>query len=263
MRKLKITILGCGNSTGVPAIGNRWGQCDPAEPKNLRTRSSLAVQGDTSTLIIDTGPDFRTQINRENIEKIDAILYTHAHGDHVNGIDELQIISYRNNDLVPIFGNREALDDLNRRFYYLFEGGDQPIYPAVAKPTEIKDFSAIHSVAADIEFTAFEQNHGACTSLGYRFGDLGYSVDMLDLNQDAVARLRGVKTWIVDAAGYKDNNNPVHASVEKIFQLNKEIGARLVVLTSLTLAMDYQTLRKELPEGFMPAYDGMVLEALF
>ena len=264
MTQATITVLGCGNSTGVPAIGNYWGACDPEESKNNRSRSSIAFQTDKTTLIVDTGPNFREQINRENIEKIDGVLYTHAHSDHINGIDELRVIHFRNKALVPIYGNAETLRDLKRRFDYLFDGGLIELYPPVLEPTEFKDadFSTIQTFK-DIKFTPFIQDHGSIESVGYRFGDFAYSVDMHNLDDKAIETLKGIRTWIVDCAGYHQADNKVHANIEQIYKFNEHIGAENVYLSSLSLSMDYETLNKELKAGYAAAYDGLKFECTF
>ena len=258
-KELEITILGCGNSTGVPAIGNFWGNCDPNEPKNIRTRSSIAVKSKNTTIIIDTGPDFRAQMNRENISDLDAVLYTHHHNDHVLGMDELRVLKFRNKkDKIPIYANPETIADIEIRFEYLFKGGAHTIYPPILETNIITiDAHGKTMSVGDIAFIPFEQDHGSCTSLGYRFGNFAYSVDILNLDIQAVTTLKGIKTWLVDCAAYKDNNNAVHASINKIITLNEHIEAPKVILTSLSLVADYQTLLKELPEGYEPAYDGM------
>lgn len=259
----EIIVLGCGNSTGVPAIGNFWGDCDPNEPKNTRTRSSIAIKTDKTTIIVDTGPDFRQQMNRENINNLDAVLYTHQHNDHIMGMDELRVLKFRNKkDIIPIYANPETIEDLETRFEYMFKGGNHKIYPPIVQ-TNILTLDALNKETriGDIAFTPFEQDHGSCTSLGYRFGDFAYSVDILDLDQAAINNLKGVKTWLVDCAAYKDNQNAVHAGIDKIIELNKEIGAQEVYLTSLSLSADYQTLLSELPDSYKPSYDGLRLKA--
>ncbi len=256
----RATLLGCGNSTGVPAVGDFWGACDPAEPKNNRTRSSLALETENTTVIIDTGPDFRIQMNREAIKRVDAVLYTHAHSDHVSGMDELRIIYFRNKTQVPVYASKETFDDLYGRVPYLFNGGSHDIYPAVLAPHEIAPFQygkPLH--IGDFEIVPFLQDHGTCESLGYRMGDLAYSLDFIDLPDSAIEVLKGVHTWVVDCAAYHQTNNVVHANLERIYALNQKIGAKMVYLSSLTLAMDYETLCRELPEGYAPAYDGLQL----
>ncbi|GJL84779.1 MAG: phosphoribosyl 1,2-cyclic phosphodiesterase [Micavibrio sp.] len=259
--KAKLTILGCGNSTGVPAIGNYWGDCDPSESKNTRMRSSVLVQTDKTTLVVDTGPDFRQQLNNADVNYIDGVLYTHAHADHINGIDELRFMALKNKMLIPVYGNKETLGKLSARFDYLFEGGNHRLYPQIVEGhgIEASQFGAPQSLG-DIEFIPFEQDHGTVQSVGYRFGDLGYSVDIYRLDDKAINVLKGVKIWVVDAAAYKSETNPVHANLETIYELNKQIGAETVYLTSLSLVMDYQTLMAELSEGFVAAHDGLIIE---
>lgn len=255
-----IIVLGCGNSTGVPAIGNYWGKCDPANPKNARTRSSIFIQYKNTSIVVDTGPDFRTQINREDINHLDGAFFTHAHSDHVNGIDELRLIKYRNEKMVPFYSDLETLEDLRHRFPYLFNGWQSNLYPPVLEP-HVMDEETFGQPQQfmDLEFIPFAQDHGTVDSVGYRFGDFAYSVDMVDLDDKAVDTLKGVKTWLVDAAGYNYAENKVHAHLQKIYDLNAQIGAEEVYLTSLTLSMDYKTLCEELEEGYKPAYDGMKL----
>lgn len=257
--RAKVTILGCGNSTGVPAIGNVWGACDPDEPKNRRMRASIAVQSEKTAIIIDTGPDFREQINHSGIGTFDAVLYTHAHSDHVAGIDELRVITFRQKKRTPIYGNAWSIEDLRKRYDYLFSGNNHELYPVVVEPHVITDFGTAITIG-DITFTPFEQDHGTCKTVGYRFGDFGYSTDMLTLDTKATQTLQGIKTWLVDAAAYKNPDNPVHAGIGEVIRLNALIGAEQVYLTSLALPMDYRTLCNELPHGYAPAWDGLNLE---
>ncbi len=261
MKQATLTILGCGNSTGVPAIGNYWGSCDATEPKNTRTRSSALIQTATTALMIDTGPDFRQQLNRENISDIDAVLFTHHHSDHTTGIDELRVLKFRNKkEHIPVYGNKYTLHDLQMRCEYLFTGGNHKLYPPIVKPIEIAPESYGKPLQiGDIEYIPFEQDHGSCMSVGYRFGDTAYSLDVLTLDDTAIKTLKGIKNWIVDCAAYKDNSNAVHAGLDTIFALNKKIGAENVFLSSLSLSMDYKILCKELPQGYKPCYDGLKL----
>lgn len=259
---LEVTVLGCGNSTGVPAIGNYWGKCDSHNPKNRRTRSSIYVKKGSGSVIIDTGPDFKYQINREEIQGFNAVLYTHSHSDHVDGMSELRVIKLlQNKDKIPVFLDSNTCEDLRSRFRYLFDGGDDVnIYPPIldAHVFEDDDYGRVFT-DAPIDFVPFKQDHGTCATVGYRFNDFAYSVDMLTLDDQAVGALKGVKYWIVDCAGYGQKSNPVHANLQMIERLNERIGAKEIYLTSLTLAADYQTLLNELPEHIRPAYDGLKL----
>ncbi len=255
---ITLTILGCGNSEGTPSIGNNWAECDPSEPKNRRLRPSVAVQSREATLIIDTGPDFKEQVNAHNINQIDAIFYTHPHGDHINGIDELRVWSKLNKTSIDVYGLDETLTDIKKRFDYHFIE-KSPLYPAVLNAHVISSFAQEMTIA-DISFIPFLQDHGTCQSLGFRFGDIAYSTDLVDLSNDSIEILKGIKTWIVDGAGNNWNENPAHLSLERVVELNKQVGAEQVYITHLTRYMDYQTLMGSLPEGFAPAYDGLVLK---
>jgi phosphoribosyl 1,2-cyclic phosphate phosphodiesterase len=254
----KLTILGCGGSAGVPSIGNRWGDCDEREPKNRRLRASVAVQTAQTTLVIDTGPDFRVQFDRAGLSRLDAALYTHTHSDHVYGIDELRPLAFYQGAPIPLYGSAETMKELQARFAYLFQGGaNLKYYPPVVKPVTLEHGQSY--TVGDIPFTIFAQDHSTCISTGYRFGDCAYCTDMLDLDAEALAILKGVRTWVVDAAGYKHKDDGPHANLERIYALNETIGAETIYLTSMPPSMDYQTVLAETPPGYAPAYDGLVL----
>lgn len=260
---VKITILGCGNSAGVPMIGNYWGQCDPEEPRNRRTRPSIAIESTDTTIIVDTGPDFKQQINRENIQRINAVIYTHAHSDHVHGIDDLRVFRLRSRQLVPIYSNKATLEEIQERFAYMFtENGPEGIYPRAVDPHVLSDADFGREMTiGDIPLIPFEQMHGvSLKSIGLRVGDLAYSTDVTSFNETAFKVLAGIKTWVIDCNGYKMPHNHVHLTLKDVFDLNEIVRAEHVYLTHMPGFMDYQTLRKELPPGYAPAYDGMVLE---
>lgn len=258
MTDAELIILGCGNAAGTPSIGNFWGNCDPDEPRNVRTRPSVAVRAGDTVVVVDTGPDFSRQINRENLADVNAILYTHAHADHLHGIDDLRVLRNRHKRVIPIYGLPETLDEIEERFAYLFRTGGEGIYPRVVEPRpfEQADYGREYKFE-DVSFIPFQQMHGTCTSLGFRFGDVAYSTDMLDLDDDAFKALEGTKTWIVDGAGYIFHKNPVHATLKRVYELNERVQAEQVYLTHLTQLMDYQTLKRELKDGYEPAYDGL------
>ena len=261
--KLKVTILGCGNSAGVPSIGNVWGQCDPNEPRNRRTRPSIAIQSDSTTLIVDTGPDFKAQINSTDIGRVHAVFYSHAHSDHIHGIDELRVLRLRHKELIPVYSNQATINDLRLRFSYMFSEIDpEGLYPQVLQPhiLDPQHYGQPFKIG-DIDVVPFEQSHGSAgASLGLRVGNLAYSTDMHDLDQQALETLVGIDTWIVDAAAYKMPHNFVHSTLKHVFELNEIVQAKNVYLTHMPSFMDYKTLIDELPSGYAPAYDGLVLE---
>ncbi len=257
---LNFKILGCGNSSGVPMAGNHWGACDPEDPKNRRTRCSVHLSTENTSVIIDTGGDFRYQMNHYDIKQIDAVIYTHQHSDHSHGIDDLRPYFFRNNR-VPIkcFGKSEVLEEIKGRFDYLFKGGkDRALYPPMleACPFENNDYGSTLKLG-DIDYIPFKMDHGTCESVGYRFGDISYCVDMKSLDSNALGIIKGSKIWIVDGAGYKSADNQVHADLNTLYEYNKIIQAEQVYVTCLSVHMDYQTMINELPKGFYPAYDGL------
>lgn len=254
MKNGKIVILGCGNGAGTPAIGNHWGQCDPNEPKNRRTRASIAILTEASTILVDTGPDLREQLNRHNIADVDAILYTHAHADHVHGIDELTTLSRIHKRKYAAYGDGETMAEIRERFSYMFES-KVGFYPEVIDAYEVFLNKKIN--LSGVNILPFEQDHGTRTSLGYRVGNVAYSTDMKRLDEAAFKALEGIDTWIVDGGGYLQNENPVHATFKEVIAYNKRVGARRVIMTHLARNVDYKTASDMLPEGYELAYDGM------
>lgn len=261
MRKWTFTLLGCGNSAGTPTIGNHWGVCDTNEPRNRRSRAAAVICSGKTTLLIDAGPDLREQANREGITDTDAVLFTHSHSDHIAGVEELRTFRIRHKKLIQIYGDEFTLAELRQRYDYLFIERNGGIYPEVLAPNIIRnDQMNSEIIIGDISFTPFVQDHGTCKSLGYRFRDFAYSTDMVDLDQQALESLNGIKTWIVDGAGYRMEKNLVHATLEKVYELNEIVQAPKVFITHMPNFMDYQTLKNELPAGYEPAYDGLKIE---
>lgn len=259
--KAEFILMGCSVSSGVPAIGNDWGDCDPTEPKNRRERPCAVVRTDSTTIVIDTGPDFRKQMNDLDIGAIDAVLYTHAHSDHIQGIDELRVLSGRKRGLIDIYANGETMESLRHRFDYMFEHTLH--YKKVLEPHLIADDSYGAPLRiGDIGFVPFYQDHGDCSCVGYRFGSVGYSADMLTIGEESIATLRGVDVWLVDGAGYLMEDHRTHAPLSRVIALNEQVGARKVYITGLSKFMDYETLRRMLPPGFEPAYDGLRLPVI-
>jgi len=258
---MKITILGCGNSLGVPVIGCDCAVCTSSHPKNKRLRVSVAVEVGGKTLIIDTSPDFRQQMLSNDIKKIDAVLYTHDHADHVHGIDDLRAFNFGNDCPIPIYGNDTTISSLKNRFYYAFlqlKPTKNAVFCPNLAPNSLGGEAVVEFMIGDIKITAFEQNHGKTKSLGYRIGDFAYSTDVDNLPESAFLVLKGVKTWVVDCLRYEPSYS--HANLEKTTGWIERVQPKRAILTHMAHEFDYEKLSAELPDGIFAGYDGMILE---
>jgi phosphoribosyl 1,2-cyclic phosphate phosphodiesterase len=252
---MKVTILGCGSSNGVPLIGGNWGACDPANPRNRRTRVSILVEQGDTTLIVDTSPDMRQQMLACALKKLDAVLYTHAHADHCHGIDDLRSVNWMQQRPVDIYADPVTLATLTKNFSYIFHGvGEGEYY----KPSVIAhEITGTFQVGA-IGITPFVQDHGYSKTLGYRFGDVAYSTDVHSLDDAAFDALHGIKTWIVDCV--RETPHPTHSHLAQTLEWIARVKPEHAFLTHMNHLMDYDTLVQKLPAGVLPAYDGLVLE---
>lgn len=255
---MKITVLGCGASMGTPAAGGFWGKCDPNEPKNKRSRASILVQSEKTNILIDATVDLRLHLNRLSLKKLDGLLVTHAHSDHVNGMDDLRAISYHSNQLINTYANQETLDEMDRRWPYLFAPKSGGIYVEFMKKHLVNNYDTFR--IGDIDIESFEQDHATCMSLGFRFGTFAYSVDVARLNEQSLKALEGVETWIVDAASYHKENPLTHANIKRVMEWTERLKPKMTYLTVLSTHMDYNTLCEELPPHIRPAYDGLVID---
>lgn len=260
---LKLTILGCGTSGGVPRIGNHWGACDPANPKNRRRRCSLLAErtgpdGETAVLV-DTSPDLRQQLLDCGAGWIDGVLYTHDHADHSHGIDDLRMVSFNGHRRVHVYYDAATGKLLHSRFAYCFQSPPGSEYPAILKGHEIRagEKVKILGVGGAIEALPFRQIHGSGETLGFRFGGIAYSPDVSDLPEESLKALEGLDVWILDALRYTPH--PSHLSVEQALSFIARVKPKHAVLTHMHVDLDYETLKRELPDGVEPAYDGMVL----
>lgn len=249
---MKLTILGCGTSGGVPRMPEYWGVCDPSNPKNRRRRASVLVEEGDTSILIDTTPDLREQCLMANIRHLDAVFYTHDHADHCHGIDDLRGFFQTNREKVPVYADEATLDVLKQRFSYIFRSQDG--YPAICSGKAIERATRVR----DVTMIPFEQGHGRGISLGYRFGDMAYSTDLDRLPESAFDALSGVKVWVVDALRY--DPHPTHSHLAQTLDWIERVKPEQAILTHMTWDMDYETLKRDLPAGIEPAYDGMVIE---
>lgn len=263
---LTFRILGCGSSGGVPRLDGSWGECDPAHPKNHRTRCSLLVQqsseaGQTSVLI-DTSPDMRAQLIEAQTTWLDAILYSHDHADQTHGIDDVRAMVYARRQQIDVWMDQATADTLTSRFDYCFHQSEGSLYPAILKDNRITTPYEPIRIAGEgggITATPFRQIHGSIDSLGFRIGDVAYSSDISDLPEESFADLEGLDCWIVDAL--RREPHPTHFHLDKTLELIETLKPKRAILTNLHIDLDYETLCKTLPKGVMPAYDGMVVLA--
>jgi phosphoribosyl 1,2-cyclic phosphate phosphodiesterase len=261
---LRFTILGCGSSPGVPRIDGHWGACDPANPKNRRRRCAMLVErvaGDKkTTVLIDTGPDVREQIIEAKVDALDAVLYTHDHADHTHGIDDLRILCYRARRRIDVYFDAATAAILQRRFDYCFVTPEGSAYPPIVKAHTIRpgQMLTIEGAGGAIDVMPFLQHHGDIDSLGFRFGRLAYSSDIHDIPDNSLIYLDNLDVWIVDALRY--TRHPSHFSVEEALAWIERIKPRRAILTHMHIDLDFETLKRELPEGVEPAYDGMQFE---
>lgn len=262
--KLRFTILGCSSSPGVPRIGNDWGACDPTNPKNRRRRASLLVEQITDNgvtqVVVDSGPDFRDQMLIANVECADAVIYTHAHADHIHGIDDLRSFVINRRKRVDIWTDEPTSKRLHDSFDYCFVTPKGSNYPPILIDNRItagQSFT-VNGQGGPLKITPFDQVHGSITSLGFKFGSLAYSSDVSHLDERALPHLSDLEVWIVDALQYREH--PSHFSLEQAVEWIEKLGPKRAILTHMHTPLDYQTVMDETPEHVVPAYDGMIIE---
>ncbi|QEH78196.1 MBL fold metallo-hydrolase [Sphingomonas sp. C8-2] len=253
---MKIRVLGCGTSSGVPRIGNDWGDCDPAEPRNRRSRASILIESATTRLLVDTTPDMRQQLLDADVIAIDAILWTHDHADHCHGIDDVRQIYHARRAPVPGYAFAEAMQQLRRRFDYVFTGRDG--YPPTVEPRLLQPDMTI----GDIRVRCVAQPHGSIFSAGLRFDhdgkSIGYSTDFHEFTDEMIDLFSGVDIWVVDALRVRPH--PTHAHLAMTLDAIRMCAPGRALLTHMDQSMDYARLGESLPDGVEPAYDGLEMQ---
>ena len=261
---LRVTILGCGSSGGVPRIGPMWGQCDSTNPKNRRRRCSILVEQRSKTgatvALVDTSPDLREQLLSVRAEHLDGVLFTHDHADHTHGIDDLRMVAYAMKARINCHFDEYTRDSLVSRFAYCFAQKQGSDYPPIltAQLIEPDTKVKISGRGGVLEATPIPQVHGDIASLGFRFGNIAYSPDISALPDSSGPLLEGLDVWIIDALRY--TTHPSHFSVKQALAQIERFKPKRAILTHMTTDLDYATLKRELPEGVEPAFDGMVVE---
>lgn len=250
---MKVRILGCGTSTGVPKIGNEWGQCDPAEPRNRRLRTSILVTSEEQRMLVDCGPDLRQQLLAADVNELAGVIVTHTHGDHCHGLDELRPVAQALGGPVPLHARTEDIEELKQRFGYAFAQSD--FYRAIVEARELD--GEIGFGGATVRFV--QQPHGGPTSLGMRFDDGGgsvaYAVDFSDLTEEMAALYEGVDVWVADCLTRRPH--PTHAHLDGVLGWARDLNVGQLYLVHMGNGLDYKTLTAELPDWAAPAYDGL------
>lgn len=263
-----MTLLGTGSSGGVPRIGNDWGVCDPAEPKNRRSRCSAlvdiysdrdATSEEKTRLLIDTSPDLREQLLRTDVEHLDAILFSHDHADQTHGIDDVRALAIRHYRQIPAYLDADTHASLFPKFRYCFEGqGGYPPILDMQPLIEAYEPFELAGPGGGVTVMPVDQEHGRIRSLGFRFGPIAYCNDLNGLPQQSLEALTGLDVLVLDALRY--NPHPSHAHLEQSLAWIEQLAPKQAVLTNLHVDFDYATLKAELPDNVEPGYDGWSVE---
>ena len=250
---MKLRILGCGTSSGVPRVGNDWGECDPAEPKNRRRRVSILVEHEDARVLVDTGPDLREQLLDANVADVGAVIWTHDHADHCHGIDDLRQLFHARGAPVTGYARPDTLATLTTRFAYAFEGKDG--YPPVVRGHVLPDAFEVRGIGIRIT----DQPHGTITSAGIRFDvdgrSIGYATDFNIFTDEMTSLYQGLDVLVIDAL--RRRPHPTHPHLDQALEWIAAVQPARAILTHMDQSMDYRTLRAELPEHVEPGYDGL------
>jgi phosphoribosyl 1,2-cyclic phosphate phosphodiesterase len=251
---MKLLMLGSGTSTGVPRVGNDWGLCDPAEPRNRRSRVSIMVESDEGArLLIDTSPDLRNQLLDNAIDRIDAVFWTHDHADHCHGIDDLRPLRMARHGPIPGYAANETVRRLRQRFGYVFSGGNG--YPNIVALDTLERLR----ICAGIRVAHLQMPHGDMESTGFRFEvdgkSIGYATDFSEIAPAMITLFDGVDLLVCDCL--RRRPHPTHAHLAMSLELIARAGVGRAILTHLDKSMDFATLSAELPAGTEPGCDRM------
>lgn len=262
MAGLSFRILGCGSSGGVPRIGGNWGACDPANPLNHRSRCSMLVEragvGGVTRVLIDTSPDVRRQLLDAGVGTLDAVVYTHAHADHVHGIDDLRMVVFNMRRRLPVWADAPTRSSLMARFGYAFEQPPGSSYPPILEMNRIDGAVTIDGAGGAIRLQPFTVGHGNIDALGFRIGDLAYLPDVSEMTEAAWDAVAGLDCWVLDAL--RREPHPTHTHLARSLDWIARAAPRRAVLTNMHIDLDHATLVAETPKHVTPAHDGMTIE---
>jgi phosphoribosyl 1,2-cyclic phosphate phosphodiesterase len=264
--RIVATIMGCGSSGGVPRIGGNWGVCDPTNPKNRRSRCSLLIEGFTegsdqpTRIIVDTGCDLREQLLAAEVDRVEAVLYTHEHADHTHGIDDLRVLALNHRRRVDVYFTAEAANRIVPSFAYCFTAPPGSGYPPILNQhlIEADEPLVIDGPGGSITVLPFRQEHGDISSLGFRVGGFAYSCDLSGIPAESRATVSGLDTWVLDAL--RPAPHPSHLSLSEALELVEEMTPRHAILTNLHIDLDYAQTDAMTPGNVRPAFDGLQID---
>jgi len=256
---VRVTVLGCGSSTGTPSIEAGWGKCDPNNAKNRRTRPSILVEEGATAILVDTSPDLRQQLLRQDIKHLDGVVYTHAHADHLHGIDDLRGINRLMNAPIDAFADGATLASIRERFGYVLEPlADEATmyYKTTLRPHEFSHGDTFQ--IRDVPITAIEQDHAYTKTFGLRFKNFAYSTDLIAMHEDGFDLLRGIKVWMLGT--FTDRAHPTHLDIDRALEWCERVQPERAYFTHLGFGLDFETVQKRLPKNVFVAYDGLSIE---
>ena len=256
---MKVTLLGTGSSSGTPGVGVGWGNCDPGEPRNRRLRPSILVEEGDSRILVDTSPDLRERLLRTGADNLDAVLYTHAHADHLHGIDDLRAVNRATGAWLPAYADEATLKVIEERFGYVLtplKHGVTNFYKPCLDPQLVVPGKPFRVGSITVE--PFDQDHGFSRTLGFRFGPIAYSTDLVEMTDAGYQTLKGIQVWVVSTFG--GTPHPTHAYVDRVLEWIARVAPRRAVLTHLSVSLDHVSLQARVAPVEV-GYDGMVIEA--
>ena len=260
MGELRFTILGCGSSGGVPRLGGHWGNCDPNNFKNFRKRCSLLIQrfenNNVTNVLIDTTPDMRQQLLDAKIGKLDAVIYTHEHADHLHGLDDLRMIVINMQKRLPVFASKQTKNSILERFGYAFKTPKGSPYPPILDMNDLTETLEVQGAGGPIKFTSFDVDHGNILVSAIKVNNVLYTPDISKVRNDT--ELRDLDYWILDSLRYKPH--PSHVNLEQALGLIDRYKPKKAILTNLHVDLDYLTLLNETPDNVVPAHDGLQIK---
>lgn len=256
--KVKATVLGSGTSSGVPTVGCPCKICASSNPKNKRLRSSCLFEADGKFFLIDTSPDLRAQALANAIQRVDAVLYTHIHADHVHGIDDMRLYNAYQKGPIPVYGDKPTIDHLVKNFAYIFRPSST--YPSLVPRLVPHIVEGTQFDCLGVPITRVPCGHGTYTISNYRIGNIAWLTDTNAISDESMALLQNLDVLFLD--GLRKESHPTHFNLEEAIKTAEKIGAKKTYLIHLTHDYDHDEFNKILPKEIALAYDGLVTESL-